>query len=364
MQDIRVYRYDGTLLKIIPHYVRLSWAEHLRDAGAVSLTLAAPHPLYDLLTENPYVLLNWDGKFATVTSFSCKEQEITVSAETLTTLLKRRVIPEESFSLTGTAEACVRQLLAKYAPFLNITSQADKTAVKTVTFSEQPDSLFAAITTCLNGTGIGIHIGFDKGVFKFKFVYPTEKALRLSAGNRNAHGVRMSVYFDAVQTAGYYTEHFYPTEDLELTGGLADGKPENYMKQYYVVSEIWLSGKQYDKGTYLYCDTPDGIFKTASTEQQSRVRYVSVTDANPLSVFEKDFRELSRQKVEEKLMLRRYTRENWSVQSKNVAFVPGDVVVLEKTVGTEKGVRRLEVTETVYDSQSQVPTVRFTQFEG
>ena len=283
MKDIRVYTADGTLLHIISQYVRLIWTEALRDSGEVKLTLTAPHSLYDVLKSHPHLLLVWDGKFATVTRFSCDKKEITVLAETLTTLLKRRVVPEDAFTLSGTAEGCVRQLLSKYAPFLQIQRQTDVTASKTVTFVKQPKSLFEAICTCLQGTNIGICIGFDKGVFNFKFIYPTEKQLRLSEGNRNAQGVKMAVPFNAVQTAGYYLEHFYPTEDLELTGGMADGKPQNYMRQYYVVSEIWLSGKQYQKGTYLYCDTPDGIFKTAATEQQSRVRYLSLTE-NPLAV--------------------------------------------------------------------------------
>ncbi len=364
MKDIRVYGADGKLLLVISRYVRLIWAEHLRDAGAVRVTLAAPHPLYDLLQTNPYVLLAWDGKFATVTRIACEGKEITLSAETLTVLLKRRVVPEDSFTLTGTAEGCVRQLLLKYAPFLKIQDTADQTAVQTVTFTEQPDSLLEAVTRCLHGTGIGIHIGFDKGVFTFKFIHPKEKQLRLSAGNRNAQGVRLSVPFNAVQTAGYYLEHFYPTEELELTGGMADGRPQNYMKQYYVVSDIWLSGVQYEKGTYLYCDTPDGKFKTATTEQQSRVRYLSVADGNPLAVFEADFRKNTKEQAEEMLALRRYVREDWSVQSENLSFSPGDLVVLEKTVGLEKGVKGLEVTETVYDSDLSLPTVRFTQYNA
>ena len=362
MKDIRVYTADGTLLHIISQYVRLIWTEALRDSGEVKLTLTAPHSLYDVLKSHPHLLLVWDGKFATVTRFSCDKKEITVLAETLTTLLKRRVVPEDAFTLSGTAEGCVRQLLSKYAPFLQIQRQTDVTASKTVTFVKQPKSLFEAICTCLQGTNIGICIGFDKGVFNFKFIYPTEKQLRLSEGNRNAQGVKMAVPFNAVQTAGYYLEHFYPTEDLELTGGMADGKPQNYMRQYYVVSEIWLSGKQYHKGTYLYCDTPDGIFKTAATEQQSRVRYLSLTE-NPLAVFEADFREAGKEIAEEYLALRQYVREDWSVQSEKGDFKPGDVVVLEKTLGIEKGLKRLEVTQTVFDSASRLPAVRFTQFD-
>ncbi|MBQ2968241.1 MAG: hypothetical protein IJE10_09010 [Clostridia bacterium] len=361
MDDIRIYRYDGTLLMTVSKYVHLSWENCLTDAGLVTLTLTTPHGISDLLEKEPYVLLNWRGMFATVESVRYAESFIKVQARALTVLLARRIIPKDKFSISGTGEACVRAVLEEYAPFLAIAPHTDRLPEKDFVFQE-PTDLLTAVKTFLAGSGLGICIAFDKGIFTFEFVEKRQTTVRISTDNRNVHNVVCDIPYNGVQNACYCLEAFFPVENVDAGDGLKDGDPDNYMHQYYLTEAIEFEDIFYEKGVYLYCDTLDGKLKWANGPKDVIERYVTFTE-NPLAVFEQDFRNLSRAEAEAILALRRYPVEDWSVKPENITLSLGDMVSAEKTVGLEKGLKSLQVRRILYDTALPQPIISLSPLE-
>lgn len=355
MEDIRFYKHDGSLVTVINSYVRLKWETCLIDAGDVELTLTAPHKISDILEQDPYLVMEWHGHQATVVGVQYAENKVILRGKGLLTLLERRIVPEEGWTDNGTSEECIRKLLAKYASFLQIAPHTDITPENTFVFHEVCDLLTAA-KQMLKGTGIGMDIKFDKGEFIFSFVKNEQTTIRISADNRNVHGISCRVPYGEIFNAGYCSRAFYPTVDVGMNDDLEDMNPNNFMRQYYLLYDRTLDGKLFRAGLYVYCDTPDGKLKKAYTEQKSVTQYICLAD-NPLKVFEQDLRPIGYEEAESFLKLRQFVSEDWSVVPGNAALQLGDMVAAEKTVGTEKGLKTLQVRRIVYDTALPEPCV-------
>ena len=355
MEDIRFYKHDGSLVAVVNQYIRLTWETCLLDAGEVELTLKAPHKISDCLEKDPYLVMEWRNNQATVVGVRYTGGNVIVRAKGLLTLLERRIVPEEGWSSTGTSEACVRKLLEKYASFLQIEPQTDVTVENTYIFHET-DTVLQVAKYMLEGTGLGMRIRFDKGVFTFSFVQSKETTVRISADNRNVHSISCRVPYGEIVTAGYCIRKFSPTVDLYPEDELKDMDPKNYMKQFYLLSDREISGKIWRAGRFAYCDTPDGKLKRAYEEQKNTTEYVSIAD-NPLMVFEQDLRPVLYEEAEKFLQLRKLVSEDWSVSPGNIDLHLGDLVATEKTVGPEKGLKTLQVRRILYDTALPEPKI-------
>ncbi len=346
MKDVRVYDRQGRLRLIIHDYLRLRWEEQYADCGLLDMWLISPHPLFDLMQQEKTLLLSYGELQTIITSYQLEDGILKIGAKPLLTLLSRRLLLADRLTLTGKPEDIIRSHILPRIPYLGIEAQTAQGSDKTVVIEENTDLLSAA-KQVLAGTGIGMCIRFQPAAaaFTFSFLYPVSRPLRLSTGNRNLSGITCASYLTAVQNAGYYTEEFEPL--IQWYGdvnypALKDERPENYMKQYVAAVGGDFNGEYIYEGTYIYCDTPDGKLQFSDTLQTGRVRYISLEE-DPVAVFEADLLDYDPTQASNLLKLRQYATESWQAVPCAVDLALGDLVDVEKSVGAERGIVKMQV---------------------
>lgn len=365
MMDLRFYTQDGRLIFICADYIRIRWQDCLKDEGLCEITLLKNHPLFDLIIKEPLLIVNFGESQGIVCGYRAENDTLVITVKTLLTLLKRRLVmgqPElESFIYSGNPLDIIRDSILKFAPHITFSGEVRKISARTVSVEYGTD-LLKACKQLLDGTGVGMKISFSPAdsSFNFSFVYPKEHLLRFSNGNRNLSSVTCLSDFSAVKNSGYYIQDFgKPIEwDPDKNSSLVQNyNPENFMKQFKLLSGTWVSGDYAYEGDFLYCDTKDGKLKISQSEMVTKIKNLCLEE-NPLLVFEQDLRKYTEDEVMSLLQIRRYISELWNAEPIcDNSLAVGTVLSIEKEVGLEKGIKKLQVISVKTDTEKPLPEI-------
>lgn len=358
--DIRFYDLQGKLKLSCNDYIRVIWQECLVNIAEIEITLLQTHPALDLLINEKNLIAEYDGKQALVTDYSVENGLAHLKANSLNVILSNRVIPADTYSFYGSPEAAIVDCVRQYAPFISVQDEFPLSQEKQI-FLKKP-SLFDVVKSALNNTDMGLKVGISLKDYSYflEFINPKTKHLRLSLGNRNIRNFMCDRSYEGVKNAGYYTAYF---EDGGIWGtgetmaNLKNNDPENFMKQYVAICDGFLDGNYVKVGQYIYCDTPDGLLKISDEKQEFRIHYMSLEE-NPALVRETDLRDFEKEGAALYLEQTSKMTEFIKVVPNNIEVEIGEIVLLEKCVGAEKGLIRMQVTSIKTDSESPLTEIK------
>ena len=363
--DLRFYTQDGRLIFICADYIRVRWQECLKDEGMCEITLLKNHPLFDLITKEPLMIVIFGEKQGIVCGYRAEHETVVITVKTLLTLLKRRIIMGEaefeSVIYSGNPLEIIRDSILNFAPHISFLGEVREISSRTVSMEFGTD-LLKACKQLLDGTGVGMKITFSpaNASFNFSFVYPKEHLLRFSDGNRNLSSVSCFSDFSAIKNSGYYILEFSEPIDWdakEYSKAVKNYDPDNFMKQYKLLSATQITGTYVTAGNYLYCDTRDGMLKVSPEPKAVSMQYMCLEE-NPLLVFEQDLRKYTEAEADSLLQIRKYISELWNAEPIcDNSLAVGTVLSIEKEVGLEKGIKKLQVISVTTDSENSLPKI-------
>ncbi len=359
--DIRFYDLQGKLKLSCNDYIRVLWQECLVDVAEIEITLLQNHPALDLLIKERNLIAEYDGKKALVTDYNIENGLGYLKANSFNVLLSNRIVPSDTYMFYGTPETAIVDCIKQYAPFISLPEEFLLSQEKQI-FVKKP-TLFSVVKNGLSNTERGLRVGVSlKNCSYFlEFINPQTKYLRLSTGNRNIRNLLCERNCKDIKNAGYYTLYF---EDggtwgsgLSTATGLTNYDPENYMKQFVAISDGRLGDLYVKMGQYIYCDTLDGKLKTSDVKQETRVGYMTVEE-NPVLIKEVDLRYLKNQEASFYLEQASKVKEIIEAVPNNIDVEIGEIIFLEKCVGEEKGLIKMQVTSIKTDSKSPLTEIK------
>lgn len=363
--DIRFYTGDGKLKHVCGDFLRVTWQTCLKDEGNSEIQLLKGHELLNILEKEPVLIVKYGENQGIVTGFEVKGEYLFIWVKSLLTLLTRRLFMgnfgEEEFLLSGNPLELIRDKILPLAPYITLKGEVLPCTEKTITL-KCGETLLEVSKKLLSGTNVGMKIEFEpkSASYSFSFVYPKEYFIRLSFGNKNLADVSLSKDNTLVKNSGFFILPFYPPEDFDPyadTSLIGDNDPENFLKQYKITQTATLQGHTIYEGQYIYCDTEDGKLKLSDTEKTLSTRYISLEE-NPVLVFQQDLRKHTKEECLSLLEIRKYISEKWNVQPVlESPLALGTEIFVEKEIGVEKGIKKLQVVSVKTDTESPLPDI-------
>ena len=358
--DIRFYDLKGKLRLISNDYIKVSMVRHLRQDRVCHAEFMVGHEIFDLLEEEKALVAEY-GTFQTITcGYTIENGVLKINLKPLITLFSRRIVICENLSLRGNPLSLICQLISQKAGYISQKGVVASLPEREFLIEKTCD-LLTIINRLLEGTKIGIHVEFihETGEFIYSFLYPSERQIRMSSGNRNLSKITCKSDFEKVENSAYYTAQFEPT--VEITENNQDKivnyNPKNFMKQYYISYSTFLGDTfPVPANVYVYCDTADGALKYSYEEQKTRILQITL-ESEPAVIFEADYTRLSRSEAESLLSIRQYRSENFDVFPFDDTLNLGDLVWVEKEIGTGRGLKQLQVTEIKRESGLSLPKI-------
>lgn len=356
--DIFFYDPNGNLKLICNDYIRVVWEECLLETGYSEIVFLETHKVLDLFLNEQALIAEYDGKQGLVTDYSIKGEHLTLKVKSLNVLLSRRIIPQDVFSYYGEPNTLIAEVIRQYAPYINVSEQDENLSHKQI--SLRKPALYDVVKAALKGTNIGFKISFSPNdkTFNSSLISPKTNYLRLSAGNRNLSDVICHSGFDSILNAGYYNQYFKDWGKWEKGDKTPyNFDPNNFMRQYIAVSDGYIDELEIKSGQYIYCDTEDGELKVSDVRQEYRMRYMT-KEQNPVLVHEADLRDLNEMDVSSYLEQTNTPKETWEFVPYGLTVDVGEIVSVEKNIGLEKGLIKMQVVSVKTDTNKPVKEVK------
>lgn len=356
--DIFFYDAKGDLKLICNDYIKIVWEECLFETGDSEIVFLETHKVLDLFLNEQALIAEYDGKQGLVTDYSIKGEHLILKVKSLNALLSRRIIPQDVFSYYGEPKTLIAEVIGQYAPYINVSEQEENLSHKQI--SLRKPSLYDVVKSALKGTNTGFKIYFspiDK-TFNSSFIFPKTNHVRLSAGNRNLSDIVCNSSFDTVKNAGYYISYFIDCGTWEKGDKIPyNFDPNNFMKQYIAVTDGYIDELEIKSGQYIYCDTEDGELKVSDVRQEYRMRYMT-KEQNPILVRETDLRDLPEIDVSSYLEQTNIPHETFEFVPYGLTVDVGEIVSVEKNMGLEKGLIKMQVVSVKTDTSKPVKEVK------
>ncbi len=275
MTDIIFYDFDFNRLGDFSRLISANMEKKYCGYGSAELHFSIDEEqLIELLENNEYLFFTAGDNSAIVTGWQLGE-DIAVYGRTPEWLLTKRGVQPLSFS-GNTAETIARAFVESVADFIAPGELAD---VGTATSYSTKDIrvLYDAVCEVLSAQKLGFKVTPDIAGKKFVFeVYEgMEKLSILSASNRTAYDMKYTVEKqDMVTNSGWYEQRYTDKGGWNAQANnpvLLNNQPSNAYTFYKITSADYsIDGEMIKrfglwcrKGTYLYCDNPQGEWKIA-----------------------------------------------------------------------------------------------------
>lgn len=356
--DIRFYDAKGDLRLSCNDYIKIVWEECLLGPGESEVVFIKSHQVLDLLISEKNLIAEYDGKQGLVFDYFVQNENVYLKVQSLITLLTRRIIPEDVYTYYGNPETAVIQCIKQYASYISVPSGDENLDNKQIALKKP--TVFDVVSSALKDLRKGLKISFLplEKVYSAEFIHPKTNHIRLSHGNRNLSDIICEGNINSIKNAGYYTAYFIDCGNWEKGHTyLYNFQPTNFMKQYIAITDGYIEGLKVKEGQYIYCDTEDGELKVSDVKQEFRVHYMSLEE-NPILVMEQDLRYL------EKDQTSLYLQENNKITEmvKAIPYEPaldiGEIVWVEKSIGLEKGLIKMQVISVKTDTSKPVAEVK------
>ncbi len=237
-----------------------------------------------MLRDNPYIICVTNDAQMIVTGWKLGE-DIAIFGRTPEWLLTKRVVAPFSCSQKTPAEIAnyvVQTAVGDFADVTDVEFVGDKTDYS----AKEPKTAYDIVCGVLNPAGLGFKLGADikNKRFVFSVCKGSELLLLISASNRTACDMSYTRDMQGiVNNCGWYMREMQNMGDWSASANspyLTSGKAENYCTYYKITTEDTRFGLSCTAGSYLYCDTTDGVWKVSEDKPTNKWVYVDNPDSN------------------------------------------------------------------------------------
>jgi hypothetical protein len=278
--DIRFYDFDFNHLADFPRTISVNFEKNYCGFGTAEVHFALNETeVITLLEENPYTFFYAGKNSAIVTGYKI-DKDIAVFGRTPEWLLTKR--GAKAFSVANkTPEVIVRDAITSAAgDFITLGELAGIGTAIDKYKTDKVRVLHDVVCEVLNIQKYGFSLTPDIVTKKFVFdvYFGNELPVTLSKSNRTAYDMTYVVEKQDVATrSGWYERKFEDMGDWDASTnspGLSDKKSKNAYTYYRVsVAGKWF-GITFEKGEYIYSNTPDGQWKWSAVRPENIWLYV------------------------------------------------------------------------------------------
>lgn len=279
MTDIVFYDFEFNRLGIYPRYTSMNFTKNYCGYGTAELHFSpATSEIVKLLDDNKYVFFAVDGNYAIVTGWIVDE-DIAIFGRTPEWLLTKRGIPPITLT-KATPENIARDAVTSAAGDFLVLGDSQGLGVEQEYSTNEVRILHDVICEVLNTQKLGFEVFPDVVAKRFVFkVYSGNEALALvSKSNRTAYGMNFTVEKqDVVTGSGWYERQFVDMGEWDAqdnSPSLKNKNESNFFKYYKITSTRTRFDLNCVEGEYLYCNTPDGVWKTSKEKPEHDWAYI------------------------------------------------------------------------------------------
>ncbi len=279
MRDVFFYNFDFEPIKQASGCISLNVTKRYCGFGTAEIHFPiSKTEIIEMLWENTYIICVAKDMQMIVTGWQLGE-DIAIFGRTPEWLLTKRVIAPFSYAKKTPYEIANYAVQTAMGDFVDVTDV--ELTVEEIDYSvKEPKTVYDTVCGVLQSSGLGFKLEADIKSRKFTFSVYRGKELQLliSASNRTA--CNMSYTRDMqglVDDCGWHQRELQDMGDWSASAnspGLTSGKAENYFTYYKITTEGTRFGLSCEKGSYLYCDTEDGIWKVSEDKPTSKWVYL------------------------------------------------------------------------------------------
>lgn len=279
MTDVLFYDFDFNLLADLPRFISLNFNKNYCGFGTAELHLSlADAEVITLLENNPYLLFVSGGNAAIVTGWKVGE-DIAIFGRTPEWLLTKRGVAQIS-QTSATPEVIAREAVSSAAgDFITLGDLAGVGTAQDYS-TDKVRVLHDVVREVLKAQKLGFEVAPDIKAkrFVFRVFSGAERLTLLSMSSRTAYNMEYTVEKqDMATNSGWYERKFVDKGDWSASANspaLTSGKTENYFTYYKITTAGTRFGLSCTVGSYLYCDTTDGVWKMTANKPTTKWVYV------------------------------------------------------------------------------------------
>lgn len=284
MRDVFFYNFDFEPINQAPGFVSLNVTKKYCAFGTAEIHFPISRTeIIEMLRDNPYIICVAMDLQMIVTGWQLGE-DIAIFGRTPEWLLTKRVLAPFSYAKKSPAEIANHVVKTAMGDFVDV-SDVELADEEIDYSSKEPKTVYDTVCSILKPSGLGFKLVIDvkKRKFAFSVYRGEERQLLISTSNRTA--CDMSYTRDiqgVVDDCGWYLRELQNMGDWSASANspvLTSGKAENYFTYYKITTAGNRFGLLCEKGSYLYCDTEDGVWKVSVDKPVSKWVYLGDSSA-------------------------------------------------------------------------------------
>lgn len=279
MNDVFFYNFSFEPLEQLSGFVSLNAVKKYCGFGTAEIHLPiSKTEIIGMLMDNPYIICIAKNVQMIVTGWQLGE-DIAIFGRTPEWLLTKRVVaPCEQYQKTPAeiAQYAVQTAMGDFAEVAGDVTFGDRMDYS----AKEPKTVYDTVCGVLKPLGLGFKLNADvQGKsFTFSVCRGQERSLMISTSNRTAFDMKYTRDIqDAVDNCGWYRRELNNMGDWsasENSPALTSGKAENCFTYYKITTAGSRFGLTCTIGSYLFCDTADGIWKVTDDKPNVKWTYL------------------------------------------------------------------------------------------
>lgn len=285
MRDVYFYNFNFEPIEQFAGFISFNATKKYCGFGTAEIHFPISRTeIIRMLKDNPYIICIVKDVQMIVTGWQLGE-DIAIFGRTPEWLLTKRVA--SPFSLTQKTPAeianyAVQTAMGDFAEMTDIILLGDVMDYS----AKEPKMVYDIVCGVLQPSGLGFKLRADIKDKKFVFsVYKgSELPLLISTSNRTAYDMKYTRDMqDKVDNCGWHQRELKDMGSWSASANspaLTSGKADNYFTFYKIATAGTRFGLTCEVGSYLYCDTEDGIWKVTDEKPTTGWTYLDNSTTN------------------------------------------------------------------------------------
>lgn len=285
MNDVFFYNYGFEPLEQVSGFISLNATKKYCGFGTAEIHLPITKTeIIRILVDNPYIICIARDVQMIVTGWQLGE-DIAIFGRTPEWLLTKRVVAPFSLAKKTPAEIATYAVQNAMDDFAD--TAGDASFGETMNYSaKEPKTVYDIVCDVLNPSELGFRMTADVKQKEFIFsVYKgKEQPLMISPSNRTAYDMKyIRDMQDTADNCGWYQRELLNKGNWSASANspsLSSGRVENYFTYYKITTAGSRFGLVCSVGSYLYCDTADGVWKVTEDKPTAKWTYIDNSETD------------------------------------------------------------------------------------
>lgn len=363
MNDVFFYNFDFQPLEQLSGFISLNATKKYCGFGTAEIHLPiSKTEIIGMLMGNPYIICVSENVQMIVTGWQLAE-DIAIFGRTPEWLLTKRVAaPFEQSQKTPAeiAEYAVQSAMGDFAVVSGIVNLGDKMNYSV----KAPETVYDVVCGVLKPSGLGFKLYADITGKRFTFsVYRgEERSLMISESNRTAFDMKYTRDMqNAVDNCGWFKTELKDMGEWSASDNspaLSSGMDDNLFTYYKITTAGTRFGLTCQVGSYLYCDTVDGVWKITADKPDIRWTYLDNSTAKGAMHWEGLLKEVKSQEEARLIFADMRADSNSETSLRHVEYgtdySEGDIVRVQTQFGDYRcsDKKRVSAVEIFYDTDA------------